>query len=381
MSDTKTLTKNDFLILDSLRGLAALYVMVAHSRGILWMGGQVFLEKNPMVNWSFYEYFIFSVSLTTRLAVEFVILFFVLSGFSIAYSLRKGGQNKLFYLKRLIRIYPPYLTALIWAGVVFVITKSINPNFYEIDFKTLAFDRYLQMNDFFNPITIFKNLIYLPMEGFLTPFWSLSFEVIFYIIAPFILIRRKVYYIVSLILFILGLAFEGMILNLELPYLLREFVFNYNFFFMLGVLLFWNYDKINSLFKELKKNYFILLIFFFLGLTYSINIFNKMESKFSFLTASIFTMLLIIYFLKYSVQIKFLQKIGKYSYTLYITHVATIFLLHSLYFKFLNINPPHIENFWLFVPGVLLSLLVAFCLYYICEKQTKNWIGKIREKT
>ncbi len=327
-----------------------------------------------------YEYFIFSSSLLTRLAVEFVILFFVLSGFSIAYSLRNQGENKLFYLKRFLRIYPPYVLALLWAGVVFFITKAMNPHFYEIDYNTLAFQRYLQMNHFFEPLTILKNLLYLPMEGFITPFWSLSFEVIFYIVAPFILLKRKIYYIVSLVCFAAGLVFEKQLNELNIPYLLREFVFTYNFFFMLGIWLFWNYSQVMSWFDKVNKWILLLGVFFFLGMTYAVNIYFQYETKYSFISSALFAVLLIIYFLKYKVQIKFLQRIGQYSYTLYITHVATLFLLHSIYFKFFGFKPPHLENFWLFIPGIFFSLLMAWLMYLLCEKQTKNWIGRIREK-
>lgn len=375
------LGKGDFIILDSIRGIASLYVMIAHSRGVLWMGGQVFMEKDPMNTWGLYEYFIFASSLLTRLAVEFVILFFVLSGFSIAYSLRNQGENKLFYLKRLMRIYPPYLVALVWAGIVFVVTKMMHPDFYTVDYGTLAFQRYIEMNAFFDPASIVKNLLYMPMNGFITPFWSLSYEVIFYIIAPFILLKRKIYYTFTILFFVSGFIFESQLGQLNLPVIIREFLFTYNFFFMVGIFLFWNYNTILGYFDKVNKRVLLLLVFFFLGTTYLINIAFKYETKYSFVSSSIFAILLIIYFLKYQVTIKFLQSIGKYSYTLYITHVATLFLLHSIYFSVLDLKPPHIENFWLFIPGIFLSLLVAYCLYYICEKQTKNWIGKIREKT
>ncbi|MGV3631029.1 MAG: acyltransferase family protein [Bacteroidota bacterium] len=374
------LEKNDFIILDSIRGIASLYVMIAHSRGILWMGGKVFMEKHPMEHWGMYEYFIFSSSLLTRLAVEFVILFFVLSGFSIAYSLRNQGENKLFYLKRFLRIYPPYVLALVWAAAVFFITKAMNPEFYRIDYDTLAFTRYLQMNHFFEPLTILKNLVYLPMEGFITPFWSLSFEVIFYLVAPFILLKRKLYYIVSVVCFVAGLALEKQLNGLQIPYLIREFIFTYNFFFMLGIWLFWNYSAIMTYVDKVNKWILLLGIFFFLGMTYAVNIYFQYETKYSFISSALFAVLLIIYFLKYKVEIKFLQSIGKYSYTLYITHVASLFLLHSIYFRFFGFKPPHLENFWLFVPGIFFSLGIAYLMYVLCEKQTKNWIGKIREK-
>ena len=104
--------KIDFKILDGLRGIAALYVLFNHARGNLFIGGTKYERIKDITSWNFSEKLYFSALQLTSLGKEFVILFFVLSGFSIAYSLNKGHLKSQFYLRRIIRIYPPYVFAL-----------------------------------------------------------------------------------------------------------------------------------------------------------------------------------------------------------------------------------------------------------------------------
>src|SRR5690606_35795025 len=167
--------------LDSIRGIAALYVTIAHCRGSLWMGGSEFVKQFPRDTWSISDYFVMGTSMATRLAVEFVIVFFLLSGFSIAHSLSGDKSPLPFYKRRLVRIYPSYIMALMWAAAVYLITKAIFPQWYDGSYSDFSFVRTVQMNDFFNWDTILGNLFYVPGNGFVTPFWSLTYEVIFYL--------------------------------------------------------------------------------------------------------------------------------------------------------------------------------------------------------
>ena len=110
----KILQNKDFEILDSIRGIASLYVTIAHCRGTLWVGGKEFMKMFPVETWNVGDYLMFGSSMFTRLAVEFVIVFFVLSGFSIAHSLASNKSPGQFYLRRFIRIYPSYVVVLVW---------------------------------------------------------------------------------------------------------------------------------------------------------------------------------------------------------------------------------------------------------------------------
>jgi peptidoglycan/LPS O-acetylase OafA/YrhL len=188
--------KPPFEILDSIRGIAALYVTIAHCRGVLWVGGEKFTQLYARQDWGTWDYFMVGSSMLTRLAVEFVIVFFVLSGFSIAHSLSMNKSPGSFYKRRFIRLYPPYLTALVWAGLVFLLTKYWHPQWYDGTIKDFAFIRTIEMNDYLGPQTILKNLFYMPSAGFITPFWSLTYEVLFYLMAPFLLRKVNIYFII-----------------------------------------------------------------------------------------------------------------------------------------------------------------------------------------
>src|SRR5215471_10285910 len=195
-------TKLNFDILESLRGVAALYVCIGHCRGNLWIGGEHYLKLHPRDTLHFFDYVILGSNMLTRLTTEFVIVFFVLSGFSIAHSLRNTTKPLPFYKRRFIRLYPPYVAAILWAMLVIFLIKSIFPEFADGTYKTPTFDRINASLQLFDWKNFLKGLIYLPQtDGVLRPFWSLTQEVIFYLLAPFLFRNRKMYYIVSIVLF------------------------------------------------------------------------------------------------------------------------------------------------------------------------------------
>src|SRR5688572_9599050 len=130
--------KIPFDILDSIRGIAALYVAIAHCRGSLWIGGTEYLKMFPRDGWGAWDYAMVGTSMLTRLAVEFVIVFFVLSGFSIAHSLSANKSPLQFYQRRFIRIYPSYVVALAWAGLVYLVTRYWHPEWYDGTLKEFA---------------------------------------------------------------------------------------------------------------------------------------------------------------------------------------------------------------------------------------------------
>jgi peptidoglycan/LPS O-acetylase OafA/YrhL len=92
--------------LDGIRGLAALSVFVAHCMAMLSMAnlGPFTAQLSEKIKW---------------LAVPAVDVFFVLSGFCLMYSLERKVFNALtvsqFLVKRILRIYPTYLAAVLVA--------------------------------------------------------------------------------------------------------------------------------------------------------------------------------------------------------------------------------------------------------------------------
>lgn len=119
--------KIDFDILESLRGMASLYVCIGHARALLWIGGEHYLKIHPRETLQWTDYLLLGLNMLTRLSTEFVIVFFVLSGFSIAHSLRNSTAPGSFYKRRFVRLYPPYLLALLWAMLTIGLLQWLVP--------------------------------------------------------------------------------------------------------------------------------------------------------------------------------------------------------------------------------------------------------------
>jgi peptidoglycan/LPS O-acetylase OafA/YrhL len=373
--------KISFDILDSIRGIAALYVATAHCRGTLWIGGSEFMKMFPRSTWNLWDYFMFGSSMLTRLAVEFVIVFFVLSGFSIAYSLQSNRSPLQFYKRRFIRIYPSYLVALIWAGLVFGITYFWHPGWYNGTYTQAAFIRTNEMKDYLHWDVILKNLFYMPSQGFITPFWSLTYEVIFYLLAPFFMRKVNLYAGISFFLFLINLIAPGKIASIGLPLYFYEFIFIYNIYFVIGVLLLYNYQMVQAWFKKIAKRLMFYAIFLLLFFIYAINIYLRSETVYSFLVAAALSVLLILFFLTYQVRIKWLMNIGKFSYTLYITHFASVFLYLGIYWLIAKPKVPYILNYFVWMPAVLFCIFIAYFQYLLVERQTKKILSSLRKRS
>lgn len=368
--------KIDFDILESLRGLAALYVCIAHCRGILWIGGEHYLELHPRETWAFIDYMIISLTMLTRLSTEFVIIFFVLSGFSIAHSLRNNKQVLPFYKRRFIRLYPPYITAIFWAMLVFMIIGSVYPSFTDGTYQTPAFDRIKDTNALFSWKVFLQNLVYLPqLDGFLQPFWSLTMEVIFYLLAPFLFRNKKWYHLSSITLFLLSMA--GKYFQWPVHSIILDFGF-YSIFFSIGVALYDHFDWILGKAKIFTKSPALIACtgLFFIMIVVSLLGYKTMNA---FLSAAM-SAILIIYLLSNNKQVKWLISIGRYSYTLYITHFPTIFLFLAGYYLITQNEPPFIYNPIVFIPCIFVCLGVAYVQYLLIEKRSKGILDRMRRK-
>lgn len=367
--------KIDFDILESLRGFASLYVCLAHCRGVLWIGGEHYLKLHPRNTWSLYEYFLMGLNMLTRLSTEFVIIFFVLSGFSIAHSLRKQQNPLEFYKRRFVRLYPPYVTAILYAMAVTGLLLYSHPQFFTDAYHTLVFDRLKISKGLFDWQVFLKNLLYLPqMGGLLNPFWSLTHEVLFYLLAPFVFRNKNLYYLGSLLgfglacyLYSSGTANHGFI-PLDFLY--------YNLFFAAGVFLYQHYETVVEKFRFLSGKMALMLVsgIYFAMIGLSLLGFGIVNS----LLAACMSIALIVYLLNNNVRIPALISIGRYSYTLYITHFPTIFLYLGLYYTLTGSTSPYIMNNLVFLPAVFLCLGVAYVLYLLVEKKTKGLLDKLR---
>jgi len=115
-------------------------------------------------------------------AFDAVICFFVISGYSIAHSLKDGSKG--FYMRRVDRIYPLYFFAIVFSTVVFLL-----PGCAEIPPSSVW--QWLGNFVFLQGFTVVK--IY--TDG---PVWTLAIEVVYYALAP-LLARLKSWQILGLI--------------------------------------------------------------------------------------------------------------------------------------------------------------------------------------
>ena len=101
--------------LDSLRGLAALSVMLSH---VFLVFPQVWDTRSPEQASMFIKLFMFSPLRVVWAGHEAVIFFFILSGFVLAllfFGNSEPQPYRLYLTKRILRIYPPYLAAALLA--------------------------------------------------------------------------------------------------------------------------------------------------------------------------------------------------------------------------------------------------------------------------
>lgn len=372
--------KINFDILEGIRGIASLYVCIAHCRGVLWIGGRHYSAIHPQSDWSVFDYLLMGFNVLTRLSTEFVIVFFILSGFSIAHSLRNNPSVKDFLQRRFIRLYPPYLMAIFWAGVVLLFIQTLQPEFFTGAFNTPQFQRLKSSADYFQPWVMIKNLIYLPQQyGIIHPLWSLTQEVLFYLLAPFMLRYRMIYYLGSSLLYVYGMQFPK--LDLSALGILEKYLYVFNFYFMIGVFLYDQYGRISIIFNTFKKKYMWPILILTFLCTLAANLIQIGSSNTTYLLSGILGCLFIVLFLKFNIKSPILLFIGKFSYSLYITHFATIYLYMSLLYYFTTLQPPYIYNNYIFIPSIGCCIIVAYLSYYFIERKTKEILQRLRVKS
>jgi len=375
-------TKINWNIINALRGLAALYVVVNHSRGQLFTDAMDYAAKvNPKSSWQWWEWVNMMLMQHTSLGQEFVILFFVLSGFSIAHSLSQNPPVGMFYLRRLIRLYPAYILGLIWAVVVFAIIRYVSPDiFYNaVETSRPMRDYYL---DFISLRSIINNLLYNPGNGYLTlQYWSLPLEVIFYLIAPFIIRSLKWYGIITIALYLAGWVMNGYnnfsVISDPLPF---QFLFDYGIYFWVGVLV---YRYKDYLLRHFSLNKFLivlsLLAIFELQVILKGYMFNQVHNKVLGLIMIVFSFIILLGALKHEIRIPWLEKIGRYSYTLYVTHLATIHIVNAVAYHY-GYGFYTIQVLYMWYIGIAVSLLFAYLLYWVAEYPSTKYLEHRRKK-
>lgn len=168
----------DFL--DAMRGLAILGVFGFHSY-------RAANEYQRLFEWNGFFLDIFARPAWDLLLLPFrhgncgVPIFFVISGFCIHVSHRRKPDPWFhsFAIKRFLRIYPPYLLALLVFSFVY-------------PFGSIDFSQQVDFTNFFAHLTLVHNLFPLEIYAGINPsFWSIAVEAQLYLLFPLMFLLAK----------------------------------------------------------------------------------------------------------------------------------------------------------------------------------------------
>jgi peptidoglycan/LPS O-acetylase OafA/YrhL len=366
---------NRYEELDSLRGLAALAVILVHLYDIF--------PGNKM-SYLLFEYGPFRLFISGE---QSVILFFVLSGFVLSLPYLKNHQSnyKTFIIKRICRIYLPYLFAI----------------FLAIIFKVIFYDgKITYLSGWFNsfwsqPITLKVIVQHLFLIGtFLSNLdpviWSLVHEMRISIVFPLIMFfivkfswKKNILIclclsIISLIYYVIlkpsYLGTEGYVtLYIVSMFIVGALIAKYRFKLI---------EFMNSLSRMHKIIMFLgaLLIYVYIHPSYILNafIFKNMAHFYRSImdnwVTTLASIILIVFALSSTQFTKFLRNnifryLGKISYSLYLTHFIIMFTCYHVLSSIL----PKWEI-------ALISLVLAFAfstlMYFFIEEPSIK-LGRI----
>jgi peptidoglycan/LPS O-acetylase OafA/YrhL len=316
--------------LDSLRGLAALLVVLFHLT--------IHTEQSH---------------LGFNLGVTGVDLFFIISGFVIFMSINSISSTKEFIINRFTRLYPTYWTCVSFTFILYFIVNKIS-NIR----NTISFTDYLAN------LTMFQS--YFKISNIDGPYWTMIIEMLFYIFIAIIFSIKQSKYIIPIgVSVLLIISIQNLIAKTEMwPWYskFREVVPLIFFFplFFSGILFY-------KLLRTNEKHFLYYLLLLFAFILQILNLAGDGE----FITQKEHIAMTVIYFgtfilfvnkkLSFIVSCPFLF-FGKISFALYLIHqyISCQVLLPYL------IGTCHI-NFWI---AVCISLAVVIVLatlitYYI----------------
>ncbi len=337
--------------IDYLRGILALCIAVYH---YLSWSHLISIDSN---------HFLF------RVALYGVSMFFIISGFSLAYTYKNTNFLKRiqvinYFRRRIARIYPLFFLVIVWAIMI---------NYREVG----------SIKDFLIQSFILFRLF--DVSGLTPGAWSIGIEVVLYIIFPFLMYMSTLVFRYSKYLFfITSLLIIGYILQLSMfennyyakmgyayfkVYVAN--MYNHIYFFLFGVVVALLYEKLFSI--QLFKKYYLFIMGICIVLFYSIHVndseFYYILYRWDRLIFSLLTFLTFISFLFFTFRNKLLAFFGKISYTLYLTHPLSFYVLNK---HFVISDMPSIAFVLLF------AISLSTIIYYYYEDPCKTIINNLR---
>lgn len=363
--------KDNLWFLDSLRGLAALVVLVGHARWLLWEGYSEGYKLHPDSYSVIGKISVYFLSLFS-FGHQAVMFFFVLSGFVIHLKYSKNIVQKndpAFHLgtyikRRIARIYPPLILSLILTFCLDLLGAYLGFTIYASDTNNAL----ISSNIFFDhSISSFLNNLFLNPDskafGSNSPIWSLKLEWWFYLLFPLFLLfnKRGVY---KGVIFTLSLFFLSFLVDDLFIFTTISRVF---FLWFFGTLL---ADIFTGRIKISQKYLAGLVVFIptAIGLT-KLNQISEFHADllwvlgfFGFLNLLFFYQNRLLKF-KRLFNLKFL---GDCSFTIYIIHFPLLVFINGILLKQNNNQYPQ-NQIYIYL-SVVLIIIISYLLHFIVEK-------------
>ncbi|MFY0253365.1 acyltransferase family protein [Chitinophaga sp. 30R24] len=346
--------RKKFYNLQVCRGIAAIIVLLAHAN--LLINKDIF-SGFFIVGWS---------------GVDF---FFVLSGFIIYYinidCIAQKNTFKEYLSKRLIRVYPIYWVYTFCAILLHVLLFR---------FSNIKLITWIDLN----ALSLYKSILLYPTHvtanemPILPIAWTLSYEVLFYIIFGICILVGRKFSAYIILFWIIGILLKMFsIINTANNPLLETLFSDRNFEFLYGCLIA-ELTLLNKIINKTSQSITILSIaILFLAVSWINEAFTlNIVPKRDILTFGI-PYSLIIYALisldTFKIKTRFksgLVYLGDASYSIYLTHFIGIVILNSFIHKFIT------NDYAIFLIIVTILTVLGCCCYSYIEKPILKYINK-----
>ena len=363
-SDTPVGGRNTAI--DSLRGLAAIFVVVYHAREILWVGLSQWISEG-LFRWSNPDCLAAVACLPFRWGGWGVPLFFVLSGYCIhrpdARKLRENPGYEPLWIKygmrRLWRIYPVFLAALLLTALFDHLIRTITPlctNLGDNSFWCFA------MN-----LATLQGIV-TPSYGSNGPLWTLGIEIHFYLIYPLLFLGLKRFGMPISLISVLVTSFISWLILEFLGYHI-EFFLPYWFSWAMGACV----AEVEVGLVSLRTRYLwgialLSMAAAFLSPRWAARLTNPTPVEYTLLSFPF--ALLVFYAVRFPDSVAWTNGVsrlfaflGLFSYSIYATHLPVLILYRSL------IQGGNKSTLFIsIVPGILLAILIGYVVFQLVER-------------
>ena len=341
-----------FYLLDIARGVAAIAVAIFHYK--LFYAYNLSSENFVPENQPFYDY-IKLIYEHGWIAVQF---FFLLSGFIFfkLYLKRIKEKNLSFYnflILRISRLYPLHFITLIIVLIIYLVLKGNNfTNPIQADLEHFIYNLFLIHEWGLKSYASFNE-----------PSWSISVELLMYIIFFYLALKTNIIFYSFLIILISSILFFKF-----------KFLGYGGYCFFIGGL---SYILIENLKIDQKNKILILsLMIFFSGTLSFYFIDNSKLNKIIILTIFFPSLINLFYLINnYSPRFgKKLSLIGDISYSIYLVHfplILVILIILSILDLKINFN-----SMTVFCTYLIFTFLISFFSYKLIEIPLKKILRK-----